>query len=103
MTGTRDTLLKRIWRGQDPFLNYPALLYRQDRQGWGSSHPYLTEAIEALRPSVVVEVGVWKGGSTISLASTMKAMNLDAGTSTGFYYNGTTLARPGRKLTPFSV
>ncbi|ANY80518.1 methyltransferase [Microvirga ossetica] len=78
MTGTRDTLLKRIWRGQDPFLNYPALLYRQDRQGWGSSHPYLTEAIEALRPSVVVEVGVWKGGSTISLASTMKAMNLDA-------------------------
>jgi uncharacterized protein YigE (DUF2233 family) len=32
-----------------------------------------------------------------------EAMNLDAGTSTGFYYNGTTLARPGRKLTNMIV
>ena len=31
------------------------------------------------------------------------AMNLDAGTSTGFYYNGATLARPGRKLTNMIV
>jgi hypothetical protein len=31
------------------------------------------------------------------------AMNLDAGTSTGFYYNGTTLARPGRQLTNMIV
>ncbi|MEO7716621.1 MAG: phosphodiester glycosidase family protein [Capsulimonas sp.] len=33
----------------------------------------------------------------------VEAMNLDAGTSTGFYYNGTTLARPGRKLTNMIV
>lgn len=32
-----------------------------------------------------------------------QAMNLDAGTSTGFYYNGATLARPGRKLTNMIV
>ena len=32
-----------------------------------------------------------------------EAMNLDAGTSTGFYYNGATLARPGRKLTNMIV
>lgn len=32
-----------------------------------------------------------------------EAMNLDAGTSTGFYYNGTTLAHPGRKLTNMIV
>ncbi len=31
------------------------------------------------------------------------AMNLDAGTSTGFYYNGATLAKPGRKLTNMIV
>ena len=68
MTNVREGLLKKIWRGQDPFLNYPSRLYRQDHQGWGSSHPYLTEAIEALRPSVVVGVGVWKGGpSSLSL------------------------------------
>jgi len=33
----------------------------------------------------------------------MEAMNLDAGTSTGFYYNGATLAKPGRKLTNMIV
>jgi len=34
---------------------------------------------------------------------TTEAMNLDAGTSTGFYYNGATLARPGRQLTNMIV
>jgi hypothetical protein len=77
MTKLREALVDRMWRGQDPFLNYPGRLYRQDHQGWGSSHAYLTDAVEALRPSVVVEVGVWKGGSVLSLASTMKAMKLD--------------------------
>ena len=37
-----------------------------------------------------------------SLGAT-EAMNLDAGTSTGFYYNGATLAKPGRKLTNMIV
>ncbi len=31
------------------------------------------------------------------------AMNLDAGTSTGFYYDGATLAKPGRRLTNMIV
>lgn len=77
MTQVREELLARIWRGHDPFLNYPGRLYRQDRQGWGSSHPYLAEAVETLRPSVAVEVGVWKGSSVISLAAAMKALDLD--------------------------
>ncbi|KLK94521.1 methyltransferase [Microvirga vignae] len=77
MTNVHDALLQTIWHGQDPFLNYPARLYRQDQQGWGSTHRYLTDAIEILRPSVVVEVGVWKGASVISLASKMREMNLD--------------------------
>ena len=77
MTSIRDALLKKVWRGQDPFQNYPSRLYRQDQQGWGSTHRYLTDAIETLRPSIVVEIGVWKGGSVISFASRMRDMNLD--------------------------
>jgi hypothetical protein len=34
---------------------------------------------------------------------TSEAMNLDAGTSTGLFYNGTTLAWPGRRLTNMIV
>lgn len=77
MTNAHNALLQTIWRGQNPFLNYPTRLYRQDQQGWGSTRRYLTDAVEMLRPSVVVEVGVWKGASVISLASKMREMNLD--------------------------
>lgn len=77
MTKLRDALVGRLWRGHDPFQNYPKRLYRQDRQGWGSTHRYLTEAVETAKPSVIVEVGVWKGSSAITLASRMKEMSLD--------------------------
>jgi hypothetical protein len=77
MTKTRDALVGSLRRGQDPFQNYPNRLYRTDRQGWGSTHRYLTEAVETLRPSIIVEVGVWKGGSVITLASKMRELNID--------------------------
>jgi hypothetical protein len=77
MTKVRDGLLNTLWRGRDPFLDYPSRLYRPDQQGWGSQHHYLTEAIETLRPSIVVEIGAWKGASVIYLASRMKEIGLD--------------------------
>ncbi len=42
-------------------------------------------------------------GKVMQAIGTTEAMNLDAGTSTGFYYNGATLARPGRQLTNMIV
>ena len=73
-----------------------------------------------LAPNSRIAVGITRGNtlffvmthSPISLgrlARVMRtlgaeeAMNLDAGTSTGFYYNGATLAQPGRKLTNMIV
>jgi len=73
-----------------------------------------------LAPNSRIAVGITRGNtlffamthSPISLgrlARVMRtlgaeeAMNLDAGTSTGFYYNGATLARPGRNLTNMIV
>jgi hypothetical protein len=69
-------LIDRLWRGHDPFQGFPDNLFEYDLQGWGSQHPYLTEAIELLRPSVIIEVGVWKGGSTVFMAQTAKALGL---------------------------
>jgi tRNA G46 methylase TrmB len=74
----RNKLIEKFWRGKDPFSNFPDNLYSLDLQGWGSEHPYLTQLIENSRPSVVVEVGVWKGGSTIKMAKEMKERNLDS-------------------------
>jgi Methyltransferase domain len=37
----------------------------------------LSEAIAELRPKIIVEVGVWKGMSTLHMAQTVKALELD--------------------------
>lgn len=73
----RQEIVQRLWRGRDPFEAFPRPLYAQDLQGWGSQHPYLTETITQLRPSVIVEIGVWKGGSTITMASALRALQQD--------------------------
>jgi SAM-dependent methyltransferase len=46
--------------------------FPDDRQGWNSQHPSFEEIIRKLRPSVVIDVGVWKGGSTIYLADLLR-------------------------------
>ena len=74
---TRSELVSRLWRGRDPFAAIPNGLYRPDRQGWGSNHPYLSQGIRRIRPAVAIEIGVWKGGSTITMASEMKALGID--------------------------
>ena len=68
----------RLWRGQNPFAGLPPKLYQRDEQGWQSQHPYLSIGVEQMRPRVVVEVGVWKGGSTIFMAKKMRELGLDA-------------------------
>ena len=43
-----------------------------DLTGWGSTHPVFAAAIRALRPSLVIEVGTWKGGSAIHMGQVMR-------------------------------
>lgn len=45
--------------------------FAEDRQGWNSEHASFNEIIRGLRPSVVIDVGAWKGASTIYLAELM--------------------------------
>jgi predicted O-methyltransferase YrrM len=44
----------------------------EDRQGWNSQHPAFDEIIRTIRPDIVIDVGVWKGASTILLADLLK-------------------------------
>jgi len=77
MPWVRNEILRKLWRGKEPFLSDLARRGMPDLQGWGSQHRYLTEAIETLRPTVVVEVGVWKGASVIHMASRMRELAID--------------------------
>ena len=68
---TRHDLIAALWHGRDPFADPPDGLRPLDLQGWRSGHPYLAEAVDQVRPAVVVEVGTWKGASALHMARTM--------------------------------
>jgi hypothetical protein len=68
-------LMRRI-HGANIYTGYvPAVA--EDRQGWNSEHRVFEEIIQGMRPAVVIDVGVWKGASTIFLANLMKKHGID--------------------------
>lgn len=77
MTRARDALVWSLWHGRDPFADDPARGAAPDHQGWNSGHPYLARAVDEARPGVVVEIGVWKGGSALTLAERIRERGLD--------------------------
>jgi predicted O-methyltransferase YrrM len=48
-----------------------------DLQGWNSIHPALANSVADIRPSVILDVGVWKGGSTVFLANLLRENSID--------------------------
>ena len=76
-TAVRQQLLGQIWNNRDPFSERSVFRGRVDYQGWASDNPTLTRAIQEVRPKIVVEVGVWKGGSVITMGHEMKRLALD--------------------------
>lgn len=59
-----------IWTGFSPS-------HEGDGQGWNGNHPTLSRLTSTPGSKIVVDVGVWKGQSTITLASAMKRNNID--------------------------
>ncbi|HEY6699379.1 MAG TPA: class I SAM-dependent methyltransferase [Pseudolabrys sp.] len=57
--------------GTDVFANYGSFL-PLDLQGWNSGHEAFRDIITKNRPPVVIDVGVWKGGSTLFLANLLR-------------------------------
>ncbi len=74
----RQDIIQKLYSGLDPFANFPENLYQLDAQGWNSQHPYLSRAIDVAQPKIIVEIGVWKGGSTLFMAEHLRRLELDA-------------------------
>src|SRR4249920_373249 len=102
---TIKVLRTKLWEGKNPFADLPPG-HTPDPQGWGSSqHEYLSQGIEQLRPTVVIEIGVWKGASVIFMAKKLRELGIDGAviaidTWLGSVENWTSpVDRPGLKLT----
>ncbi|HEX4026800.1 MAG TPA: class I SAM-dependent methyltransferase [Rhizomicrobium sp.] len=74
----REQILGKLFFGRDPLRDFPKDRFASDLQGWHSDHPYLARAIGAVRPAIVVEVGVWKGASVVTMAREIQRLKLDA-------------------------
>ena len=74
----RDTIINKLWRGKDLFSGFIPNKEKTDFQGWNSDHYFLTDSIDQLNPKIIVEVGVWKGGSTICMAKKIKEKYMDS-------------------------
>jgi hypothetical protein len=48
----------------------------EDLQGWDSIHPLFETLLQQFRPTLVVEVGSWKGASVIHMAKVARTLNL---------------------------
>ncbi|MGH6953930.1 MAG: class I SAM-dependent methyltransferase [Alphaproteobacteria bacterium] len=71
-----DRIIARI-HGVSPYEGFDASAHPLDVQGWVGRESVFERLIEEVRPSVIVEVGTWKGASAILMANALKARGLD--------------------------
>jgi hypothetical protein len=60
-----------------PYDGFDPTPYPTDMQGWGSDHYLLGEAIRALKPRAICEIGSWKGRSAINMARIVRSLEIE--------------------------
>lgn len=65
-----------LLHAESPYLNFPLAEYPEDLHGWGSQSPAFEELLARLQPSRIIEVGTWKGGSAIHMATVARRLGL---------------------------
>lgn len=76
MSSAWEEVRRGIFGDHDPYAGFNAHRYAADMQGWNSHHLFLSDSIAQARPRIIVEIGVWKGGSTIFMAEKLKQQEL---------------------------
>lgn len=52
------------------------ILFPKDLQGWGGTHPIFEKLIDKTMPSIIIEVGTWKGQSALHMTKLLKSKNI---------------------------
>lgn len=71
-----DQLMNRFY-DTSPYEGFDPDPHPDDLQGWGWNHGIFEDAIKAVRPKIIVEVGTWKGATAIRMAEIVKSLGLD--------------------------
>ncbi len=68
--------LMPLIHAQSPYQDFPLADYPEDLQGWGSQSPAFDELLAKVKPSRIIEVGTWKGGSAIHMATVARKLGI---------------------------
>jgi hypothetical protein len=71
--------IRKLIHRTDPYEGFNADALPLDLQGWAQDETTIPELIMQMQPSLVVEVGSWKGYSANMIASTLKTLPHDSG------------------------
>lgn len=69
-------LLEQI-HNYNPYQNFNYSLYKEDIGGWHGNHRIFLDLLDNIRPSMILEIGTWKGQSAINMAKIAKGLSLD--------------------------
>jgi predicted O-methyltransferase YrrM len=79
MTQAFNELVSKIHLGDNPYDGFPVEAWQpEDPHVWDSRHEWFHKMIDELRPRIIIEVGSFKGGSAIHMATRLKELGLDA-------------------------
>lgn len=67
---------KLIYGANSPYENFRSDPDKVDLQGWGSDHPIFAREIKSRSPSLILEVGTWKGRSACHMARIARDLGL---------------------------
>jgi hypothetical protein len=78
MPQLQRTIMQRLY-GRDIWEGFrPVRPAQPSIQGWNGDHPVLAQLAAIATEKIVIDVGVWKGQSTITMAGAMKRAQLDS-------------------------
>lgn len=76
--GDRSERVRPLLHRHDPYQDFDPAQWPDDASGWGSDSPAFGELIKKHHPERIIEVGTWKGGSALTLASHLERLGLDS-------------------------
>ena len=74
--GNDGAALMNAIHAHDPYAGFHYEEIPFDDQGWGSHSPAFGTLVERVKPGLIIEVGTWKGGSAMEMASHLDRLGL---------------------------
>ncbi len=68
MKDTHDSQIRTLLGLENAFEDYAFDESRVDLSGWNSTHPFFRRLLEEFKPKLIIELGVWKGMSSLHMA-----------------------------------